>query len=273
MAQCISPFTKKDNKNGMATFPCGVCVNCLKRRASGWSFRLTRHWRDQQRSLFVTLTYDTSSVPITNRGFKTLHKKHPTDFFKRLRDYASRNPEYKHLKISYYLCGEYGKKGVRPHYHAIIFNADHRDIEKAWRFGSIHIGNVTEASIGYTLKYMYKERIIPVHRNDDRVPEFSRMSKGIGKNYLTEAMKNYHLTDYRNRMFITLPGGNKIAMPRYYKDKLYTDYQREQIGKHLAALHDGETIDWTRQDYINEFNRKSEEIRRFEKDKRLNEKL
>lgn len=32
-------------------------------------------------------------------------------------------------------------------------------------------------------------------------------------------------------MYLTIEGGKKISMPRYYKDKLYTDEQREQIAE------------------------------------------
>lgn len=95
------------------------------------------------------------------------------------------NPDH---KLKYYLCGEYGGKTFRPHYHLILFDAVLPTIQKAWEHGSIHYGAVSGASIGYTLKYMAKPGKIPLHQNDDRVPEFSLMSKGLGKNYLTEAM-------------------------------------------------------------------------------------
>ena len=104
---------------------------------------------------FVTLTYNTEKVPITRNGFMSLHKKDLQDYFKRLRKISS-------LKLKYYAVGEYGSKKMRPHYHLILFNAMPENIISAWRLngleiGTVHIGTVNEASIGYTLKYMCKE--------------------------------------------------------------------------------------------------------------------
>lgn len=126
------------------------------------------------------------------------------------------------VSLRYYMCGEYGGKKNRPHYHAIMFNVSATDIAAEWTLGELHFGEVNGASIGYTLKYMCKPRRIPMHRNDDRLPEFSLMSKGLGANYLTDAMCNWHRADVANRVYVPLQDGQKIAMPRYYKQKLYT---------------------------------------------------
>lgn len=239
---CITPFQKTDKKAGQyISVPCGKCPECLKRRASGWSFRLMQQDKISNNALFVTLTYDTEHVPLSRNGFMTLDKTDVQKFFKRLRFHLPPS----HPKISYYVAGEYGGKNNRPHYHAIIFNAFSDDITAAWCFpprdqstkestpaGNIVYGDVNGASVGYTLKYMCKKRKIPMHRNDDRIPEFSLMSKGLGANYLTPAMVRYHKNDLENRMNCVLPDGKVIAMPRYYKDKVYTEQERKIIAWH-----------------------------------------
>jgi hypothetical protein len=89
-------------------------------------------------------------------------------------------------KIKYYLCGEYGTNTMRPHYHMLIFNAEENTIAEQWQYGTdTHFGQIQGASVGYTLKYIDKNKKIPLHINDDRVPEFSLMSKKLGDNYLT----------------------------------------------------------------------------------------
>ena len=226
--RCLTPFYKKDEiKQEYMALPCGKCPACLKRRASGWSFRLVKEEERNNSALFVTLTYDTEHVPITRNGFMNLDKTDLQKFFKRLRKRC-------YEKVRYYAVGEYGSKTQRPHYHIILFNATPLAVENSWKIndipiGSIHIGHVTEASIGYTLKYMEKQRIIPMHRNDDRNKEFSVMSKGIGENYLTEKITRWHKNDLDNRMYLPLKDGRKIAMPRYYKDKLYNENERKRI--------------------------------------------
>lgn len=185
---------------------------------------------------FLTLTYDTATVPITDKGFMNLQKRDIQLFMKRLR----KSNEH---KLKYYLCGEYGGKTFRPHYHALLFNAELPTIQPAWPLGSIHYGSVTGASVGYTLKYMAKPSRIPLHKNDDRQKEFSLMSKGLGSNYLTPAMKKYHLSDLLNRMYCNLEDGKKISMPRYYKNKIYEEQQRQAIGWSIRKRMDIETAD------------------------------
>lgn len=158
------------------------------------------------------------------------------------------------------MCGEYGSQKKRPHYHVILFNSDPLDIVEAWKIdgqciGNIKIGTVGPASIGYCLKYMCKEPMRRKHRNDDRLPEFSLMSKGLGKNYLTRNMVNWHKADLLNRVHLNLEDGKKCAMPRYYKLKMYTEEEREQIAYHFQKLYSQE---------LEEFNKKpdADQLRR-----------
>lgn len=224
--ECLTPFYKKQG-NDHLPLPCGKCPPCLARRVSGWSFRLMK---EQERSLsshFITLTYDTKHVPITNRGFMSLEKSDVQKFFKRLRKRHNSS-----IPLKYYAAGEYGGRTFRPHYHIILFNADIAHISPSWERGSVHYGIVTGASVGYTLKYITKQKKIPLHQNDDRVPEFALMSKRLGDNYLTKAMIKWHHADMENRMYINYDGNKKAGMPRYYKNKIYSDIERKIVGFH-----------------------------------------
>lgn len=222
----MTPFQRKIETN-IYTLPCGKCPFCFKRRVSAWSFRLMEEEKISSSSYFVTLTYDTKYIHLTPKGFMNLNKRDIQLFMKRLR---KDNKE----KVKYYLCGEYGGKTNRPHYHLIIFNAKIETIQPNWNKGQIHYGQVSEASVGYTLKYMAKPSKIPLHQNDDRQKEFSLMSKGLGKNYINEKMSNWHKNDPINRVYCNLKDGKKIAMPRYYKDKIYNLDERGQIKAHFS---------------------------------------
>jgi len=233
--KCITPFHVKDKFTGeYIPVPCSKCPPCKKRRTSGWSFRLVKEGERSQSALFVTLTYNTEVVPITKNGFMNLDKADVQKFMKRLRKLSNE-------KLKYYVCGEYGTKRMRPHYHLIIFNADKEKVELAWTLdrrplGQIYIGDVNEASIGYTLKYMTKKGKIPMHYNDDRQKEFSLMSKGLGSNYLTEKMVKWHKNNIEERMYCNIKGNKKIAMPRYYKDKIYSDFEKLRISNHIKEV-------------------------------------
>jgi hypothetical protein len=67
------------------------------------------------------------------------------------------------------------------------------------------------------------------------------MSKRMGDNYLTDAMIKWHKKDLVNRVYCNLTDGKKIALPRYYKDKMYNSVQKMQI-QTAAVLRDEEAI-------------------------------
>jgi hypothetical protein len=218
---------------GYIPFPCGKCPPCVRRRVSGWAFRLNKQSEQSNSAHFVTLTYNDEHITKTKSGLDTLVKADVQKFFKRLRKLTKE-------KISYYAVGEYGSDGQRPHYHIILFNANPKIVENAWSIndvsiGNIHFGDVGEASVGYTLKYISKEKKIPMFNGDDRQKEFALMSKGLGKGYLTEQMVKWHKRNIENRVYLPLKDGKKAAMPRYYKDKLYDKGQKFRIGVFMRA--------------------------------------
>lgn len=252
--ECISPWKSKEGY----TLPCGKCYNCKLRRVSGWSFRLLKEAERSSSAFFLTLTYDNDHVPLSDYAFMTLVKADLQLFFKRLRKSITCRFRIESdgtcydSRLKYYACGEYGGKTMRPHYHIILFNcpletligfkyadaANHgiilldgtREFScDSWDKGHITIGRVSEASVGYTLKYVCKPGKVPLHARDDRQPEFSLMSKKLGSNYLSEKMVRWHHSDMSQRYYLPLMDGKKAALPRYYKDKLYTSPQKKYI--------------------------------------------
>jgi len=143
-------------------------------------------------------------------------------------------------KLKYYVCGEYGGQRKRPHYHIILFNSSAGNIEKAWalegkKIGNVYIGDVRGQSIAYVLDYMTKEKIIPMFKNDDRQKEFSNMSKYLGANFLTENMIAWYQADYENRNYLPLENA-KLPMPRYYKNKIFSEKQRLKLAEKAMEL-------------------------------------
>lgn len=201
MGQCLTPFevkviVKSTGEMQVQKVPCGKCENCRKRKVSGWSFRLMQQEKVSESAIFLTLTYDTNNVPITKNGFMGANKRDLQLFFKRLRKIHDKY----NIKLKYYAVSEYGGRTNRPHYHIILFNAqtqlmvdntdrlilEHTDYDGQkqvrclqWEKGMATFGKVTEASVGYTCKYLAKPSRIPMHKNDDRLREFSLTSKGL----------------------------------------------------------------------------------------------
>lgn len=239
---CDTPYYTLPSKAATEKIPvpCGKCPTCKARRVNQWVFRLLQEEKNCISSCFVTLTYDTYAVPISKNGFLTLRKKDFQDYMKRLRKLCPGHT------LKYYVAGEYGSKTNRPHYHAIIFNVpENRLLFDAWSIagtpiGSLHVGSVSGDSIAYTMKYIDKPNFQKRHARDDREPEFSLMSKGLGKNYLSDDTVNYHKADV-SRMYVTKLSGHKVPMPRYYRNKIFTDAEKkQQIGIIQAAVNDNE---------------------------------
>lgn len=226
---CDSPFFVLP-KAGIekVPVPCGKCPPCKLRRVNGWVFRLLQEDKISSSAHFLTVTYDTRHVPISENGFMTLNKSDFQLYMKRLRKLC---PDF---VLKYYACGEYGENYSRPHYHAIVFNCpDTEFFAKAWsldgtQFGSVHVGTVSSDSIAYCLKYIDKDSFRekrPRHSRDDRQKEFSLQSKSLGSGYFSDpAIVAYHKADL-SRNYVTRLSGHRVAMPRYYREKIFSDLE------------------------------------------------
>lgn len=227
---CTNPFYLKKRES---IVPCGHCGECRWALISGWSFRLMNQLKDSDNGMFLTLTYATEHLPYTDEGIPTLDPRDVTLFIKRLRKC---NKQYHSKPLKYYLVGEYGGRFQRPHYHMLVFNCERSIVQDAWRNGKVHYGTVTTDSVGYTLKYLLKTRegwnqATPLMMRGRHKP-FSRISKGVGLSYLY-SMDNvlWHIADPATRMYAPLPGGKKGTLPRYYKDRLFTLKERNDMAR------------------------------------------
>lgn len=211
-----------------------------------WSFRIQYHMRFVKHAYFVTLTYGQDQIKRSPKGFLNLHKKDFQDYIKRIRKelkQTSKTPD--NDKVKYIVTGEYGGDRGRPHYHAIIFNVDFETIIKHWPHGYVDIKEVNKNRIAYIFKYIWKprKRKDPDHW-DDRVPEYVNFSNGLGVQWLTEKNIQYHRKNIDNPT-ITLPTGERIAIPRYFKEKIFNEEERQYIAdkmREFASVDEKEQI-------------------------------
>lgn len=140
------------------------------------------------------------------------------------------------IGVRHWMITELGKKNSeRIHLHGIMWRPDNinkeefkKDIEAKWLYGNVYIGEyVSEKTINYIIKYITKV--------DDRHKGYKQRiitSKGIGKEYVYSRGKilNSFEGEKTNTKYKTQSGIN-IELPRYYKDKLYTEEQRQELYK------------------------------------------
>ena len=101
-----------------------------------------------------------------------------------------------------------------------------RTFEKEWGYGWIFFGyEVNERTINYIIKYITK-------RDEDN-PEFNGKiftSKRIGIGYINKnTLRRHRYQDKFTEETYRTESGIKAALPMYYKQKIWTDQEREAL--------------------------------------------
>lgn len=247
--ECISkvtvpdPIAIKEQGYGTQQVPCGSCLFCLANRRSEWSFRLGEEQKDSLTAYFITLTYDPETLPHNKYGEPTLFKRDLQKFWKRLREkqvakhykngnFKSKKEAREHLSnfapIKYYSVGEYGSKGQRPHYHAIVYNVIHsveQEIESLWGMGMVDVQPVNPHAIHYVTGYVMQKDSYP----SNSVRPYNAMSNGLGQRYMQNA--EYHTSN--KSLTVRAADGSKQKLPRYYREKMFTKEQTHDLVEEL----------------------------------------
>lgn len=185
--------------------PCGKCYGCLNQKSQEWAIRLYHESLLHEHNCFITLTYDDQHLPADGR----ISKKEMQNWLKRIRK------EVQPLRLRYFLCGEYGERTRRPHYHAILFGTDFRHdavnltekswtsktLIKSWQRGFIQVDECTPESCAYVAGYVQKK----VGDKDT----FTLKSRNLGYKVLDE-----HVTDFQTG--VVPINGAEFPVPRAY---------------------------------------------------------
>lgn len=229
--ECLSPISIVDPRYGnpkyRVTVPCGKCFACLSRRRQDWCFRLKQELKVSKSAFFITLTYDDEHLPRNGDGVPIVVKRDVQLFFKRLR--KAIYPQ----KIRYFAVSEYGTENLRPHYHVILFdfplsfNLD-TILRECWYHGFVSVGNVNGASINYVCKYCLAYTDV----ENFPVRPFMLCSRrpAIGSNYISNdaIVRHHRLTKHD---YVVNDGGFKSAMPRYYREKIFSSLERNLLSE------------------------------------------
>lgn len=274
-------------KDGSPTYrPCGGCIGCRLEYSRQWAVRCMHESSFHEENSFLTLTYNPENLPEGG----TLVKKDMQKFIKKLR----RKVEPK--KIRFYLCGEYGEKFNRPHYHVCLFghNFDDREIykygekrqynntfrkagytndlyisqmlSKVWTKGFSTIGELNFESAAYVARYCTK-KVTGENANkwyEGRQPEFALMSRmpGIGRQWIEKYKYDVYPKDFH-----TL-NGKKMRPNRYY------DAQMEKINKRMwEKIKERRKIAGENKKYESHLRNRQKEMHRQSITKRLERKI
>lgn len=227
--------------------PCGKCLACRINRRREWTLRLQNEQVYSKSSFFVTLTYDDEHLPKDDNGRPCVSKRDVQLFLARLRKKFGDG-------IRYFINSEYGPETFRPHYHAIFFNLPpdlplqsrpivrfwrgkksiaylNEDLTKCWKNGDVEFSDVTKERCGYCAKYFVSRQDVP----KNSIPNFSLISKGrysvdgvggIGYRYAKDIAPKVRYLG--STSCISPSSGHYVALPRYYRNNIYTEEERKQ---------------------------------------------
>jgi len=202
---------------------------------------LEGRWHGFENCCFLTLTYDDSELEKRGEVLK-LDKVHIQKWLKRFRKELFK---YEGIRIRYYLCGEYGEKGLRPHYHIVAFGATVERILlgtvdscivrnnrgysvrlKSWPFGFVYVASFEQRVAFYVAQYLGKST--PARKKEleslGLPPEFCLMSRKPGLGAFEINRRRLYYAKHPVSGWRNIESVKEFARhSRYIESKIYPD--------------------------------------------------
>lgn len=205
--------------------PCGRCINCVNSYMTKWRTRLFHEWEymssdARSNSYFVTLTFRDDIL--LSKDFDVYKCKYR--FIDRLRK------KY-HVTPRYWMITEFGERKGRLHLHGLFFDVQFpiHELEDLWSYGIVDYSLMNQDCIKYCTSYITKG-------NDDIIVPKNKIqrvfcSPGIGKAYTDDPynVRYHHPCPGILNPILQNDSNYMIAMPRYYREKIFSDDEREDM--------------------------------------------
>lgn len=219
---------------------CQDCIECRKKKAREWQTRLAEDITKHTNGKFITLTFNQTSLQklYNHEKIKDLKGYHKDNAVATLatRLFLERARKKYKRSIRHWLVSELGTKQTeRIHLHGILFtDKPLTEIEQIWQYGHVWKGKliknkivnyVSQKTVNYITKYITKQ--------DEKHPYYKAIvltSPGIGNAYTTKfnATRN-QFKDRNTDTTYRTTSGHRISLPIYWRNKIYTDQQREKL--------------------------------------------
>lgn len=222
------PPVCKDRRLLYVPVKCGNCIECRKEKQREWRVRLEEELRSNF-GYFTTLTIDEEHLKKLEEDTGLKWEKNPNEIAsKALRFFLERARKDIGKSIKHWCVTELGGQNDRIHLHGIFFGQKSAAlVKKHWKYGFVFIGGYCNSkSINYMTKYMLKV--------DIKHPTFKQIvlaSPGVGTGYMNRLDYLWQKQNYKNINVATYTfrNGTKMAMPKYYKNKIFTERERERM--------------------------------------------
>lgn len=222
------PPVCKDRRLLYIPAKCGCCIECRKEKQREWRVRLEEELRSNF-GYFTTLTISPEGIKEIEEKSGLKWEENPNEIAtKGLRLFLERVRKETGKSIKHWCVTELGEKKDRIHLHGIFFGQKSAElIRKHWKYGFVFIGGYCNSrSVNYMTKYMLKV--------DIKHPTFKQIvlaSSGIGAGYMNRLDYLWQKQNYKRIEVATYTfrNGTKMAMPKYYKNKIFTEKEREKM--------------------------------------------
>ena len=211
---------------------CKKCMECKKKKAREWQVRLLEDVRHNNEGVFVTLTFSNESIKKLSAGIHNLEGYELDNEIatKAVRLFLERWRKKYKKSVRHWLVTELGHSGTENiHLHGIIWTDKREEINNIWEYGYTWVqdekSNVNEKIVNYITKYINKVDLEHKEYNSKIL-----CSKGIGKGYTDrhDSINNRYIKG-KTKEYYTTRSGHKIALPIYWRNKIYTEEEREKL--------------------------------------------
>lgn len=232
----------KDQRVKTVPVGCGNCMECRGQKARAWQVRLLEDIKEHKNGKFVTFTFSNESIK--HLGERVREDGYELEGYeldnaiatKAMRLFLERWRKKYKKSLRHWTVTELGHNGTENiHLHGIVWtNEDLREVQRIWNYGHVWTGQmkngriinyVNEATVNYSVKYVSQ-----IDENHKYYKSIVLTSPGIGKNYTEgyDSQRNKFngretIETYRTRT------GHKISMPIYWRNKIYTEWEKEQL--------------------------------------------
>lgn len=222
--------TTIDERKKYVPIGCGECYECRRQKAQQWRVRLAEEIKVHKHAYFTTLTFSNESLKSLMGELKTTEETNAIAEFA-VRRFLERWRKKYGKSLKHWFITELGHENTeRIHLHGIIFSEfeiSNELLNSIWKYGRTDTGQFCNLqTINYIVKYVTK--IDTDHKNYKAV---ILCSAGLGENFVHTigAQNTYKYKPQKSAEYYTLNNGQKVALPIYYRNKLYNEKERADL--------------------------------------------
>lgn len=206
----------KDERIKYVPVPCGWCMECRKKIATEWQIRLQNELSINNKAVFVTLTFNDENLKKFEKELKITECNAIATIA--IRRFLERIRKLTQKSVKHWLITELGQdNSERIHIHGIIWTDNPQIIKDKWSYGWVYLGySMSNKCINYVTKYLTK---VDMKHKGFRGKIHSSAKIGIN------GLKNVN----KSKDYYRMSNGVIKGTPSYYRKKIYTDEEREQL--------------------------------------------